>query len=100
MFFFFFNDTATTEIYTLSLHDALPVGSSGRRAMTITAFEIHEGAIRPAADRLHVNRVIQFDRGRIAYRDAGDGAQRREFGMHLLETIYFSDIPRIRKTAL
>src|SRR2546430_9357953 len=39
--FFFFNDTATTEIYTLSLHDALPicpchrrrarVGESGRR---------------------------------------------------------------------
>src|SRR5215469_16170796 len=25
-FFFFFNDTATTEIYTLSLHDALPIG--------------------------------------------------------------------------
>src|SRR3712207_8310775 len=38
---FFFNDTATTEIYTLSLHDALPIstetpfnsiGSGGRRA--------------------------------------------------------------------
>src|SRR2546430_13057344 len=28
-FFFFFNDTATTEIYTLSLHDALPI-SLGR----------------------------------------------------------------------
>src|SRR5574342_1366007 len=32
--FFFFNDTATTEIYTLSLHDALPIsgraGGSGR----------------------------------------------------------------------
>src|SRR2546427_8715766 len=27
MFFFFFNDTATTEIYTLSLHDALPICS-------------------------------------------------------------------------
>src|SRR5947208_13757221 len=26
--FFFFNDTATTEIYTLSLHDALPILSS------------------------------------------------------------------------
>src|SRR6266511_3280313 len=26
-FFFFFNDTATTEIYTLSLHDALPITS-------------------------------------------------------------------------
>ena len=27
-FFFFFNDTATTEIYTLSLHDALPIPST------------------------------------------------------------------------
>src|SRR6266511_6412434 len=27
IFFFFFNDTATTEIYTLSLHDALPIPS-------------------------------------------------------------------------
>src|SRR3712207_7795285 len=27
--FFFFNDTATTEIYTLSLHDALPILSGG-----------------------------------------------------------------------
>src|SRR2546426_9582873 len=25
LYFFFFNDTATTEIYTLSLHDALPI---------------------------------------------------------------------------
>src|SRR5215510_15799981 len=34
LFFFFFNDTATTEIYTLSLHDALPIScfSSERRA--------------------------------------------------------------------
>src|SRR2546430_17102019 len=32
-FFFFFNDTATTEIYTLSLHDALPIcaGQAYRR---------------------------------------------------------------------
>src|SRR2546427_7021064 len=28
--FFFFNDTATTEIYTLSLHDALPISSASR----------------------------------------------------------------------
>src|SRR2546422_11575197 len=28
--FFFFNDTATTEIYTLSLHDALPISTSSR----------------------------------------------------------------------
>src|SRR5690554_7294888 len=28
IFIFFFNDTATTEIYTLSLHDALPISST------------------------------------------------------------------------
>src|SRR5476651_2193371 len=28
---FFFNDTATTEIYTLSLHDALPISSSSKK---------------------------------------------------------------------
>ena len=28
--FFFFNDTATTEIYTLSLHDALPISWASR----------------------------------------------------------------------
>src|SRR3989442_12514369 len=32
LFFFFFNDTATTEIYTLSLHDALPISLLRLRA--------------------------------------------------------------------
>src|SRR2546430_13610423 len=32
VFFFFFNDTATTEIYTLSLHDALPISRAVRVA--------------------------------------------------------------------
>src|SRR3989449_7537039 len=32
--FFFFNDTATTEIYTLSLHDALPISDVLRRGGT------------------------------------------------------------------
>src|SRR5256885_11527637 len=41
--FFFFNDTATTEIYTLSLHDALPI--SRHRAPGGVA-----GAPRPLAD--------------------------------------------------
>src|SRR3712207_8836360 len=31
MIFFFFNDTATTEIYTLSLHDALPISALSTR---------------------------------------------------------------------
>src|SRR5256885_8212067 len=33
VFFFFFNDTATTEIYTLSLHDALPISSRSKSAI-------------------------------------------------------------------
>src|SRR2546430_7140354 len=32
-FFFFFNDTATTEIYTLSLHDALPISAPPARSV-------------------------------------------------------------------
>src|SRR5471032_3692985 len=45
VYFFFFNDTATTEIYTLSLHDALPIwrcsiaapGRAPRRRIKVTA---------------------------------------------------------------
>src|SRR2546422_7402569 len=33
--FFFFNDTATTEIYTLSLHDALPISPATPKADTV-----------------------------------------------------------------
>src|SRR5256885_11026524 len=46
-FFFFFNDTATTEIYTLSLHDALPIyaaqldGARGGRVFGRQQFEGH-----------------------------------------------------------
>src|SRR5260221_6336757 len=35
MCFFFFNDTATTEIYTLSLHDALPISRVGAPAAAV-----------------------------------------------------------------
>src|SRR5579863_10746751 len=41
--FFFFNDTATTEIYTLSLHDALPIS----RAQSWACLRSHCGG-RPA----------------------------------------------------
>jgi len=33
---FFFNDTATIEIYTLSLHDALPISHRARLALAVT----------------------------------------------------------------
>src|SRR3989454_12629078 len=41
--FFFFNDTATTEIYTLSLHDALPI--SIKRAVRAGVASVEHGSL-------------------------------------------------------
>src|SRR5438552_13848785 len=54
--FFFFNDTATTEIYTLSLHDALPICPGDvdgllRRLEQPIALAAHVHAVDPAAAR-------------------------------------------------
>src|SRR2546430_13387228 len=44
-FFFFFNDTATTEIYTLSLHDALPISKAHELIFTSGGTEANNLAI-------------------------------------------------------
>src|SRR3712207_2740358 len=49
---FFFNDTATTEIYTLSLHDALPIFSSDRRQTPRRNIAIYSRAPRPTRPTL------------------------------------------------
>src|SRR2546427_3540845 len=49
-FFFFFNDTATTEIYTLSLHDALPISLAVFHAQR-TALDLGNGVENLAAQR-------------------------------------------------
>src|SRR5256886_13720379 len=46
MLFFFFNDTATTEIYTLSLHDALPISPTNFQIMVNFAELLHIGDLR------------------------------------------------------
>src|SRR5438876_9795279 len=43
LLFFFFNDTATTEIYTLSLHDALPIFENGPRSRVLHGMALHQG---------------------------------------------------------
>src|SRR5947208_6219396 len=48
LFCFFFNDTATTEIYTLSLHDALPICRTHQRAPLC---EVRDQHARRHADR-------------------------------------------------
>src|SRR5438067_7523137 len=40
LYFFFFNDTATTEIYTLSLHDALPICIARLRSDLLRMIEV------------------------------------------------------------
>src|SRR5258707_7816087 len=56
--FFFFNDTATTEIYTLSLHDALPISRDGSRARAPAAPSLH----RPARLRCGTARTERYCR--------------------------------------
>src|SRR5258707_6267891 len=68
-FFFFFNDTATTEIYTLSLHDALPIFTSVRQLLFVclSAASSVAGAAHP---------VRRFDRQAQVPQHADSGAQR------------------------
>src|SRR5256885_10247352 len=66
--FFFFNDTATTEIYTLSLHDALPI-SPGRRP--------------PAGGALHAQGPRRKHEDRLA--PHGQGRARRRSEEHTSE---------------
>src|SRR2546422_3524939 len=47
--FFFFNDTATTEIYTLSLHDALPICPAAREVAAPGAVGQRHAARHPRA---------------------------------------------------
>src|SRR3712207_7600669 len=49
--FFFFNDTATTEIYTLSLHDALPIFGNG--GTDVGPPQIHPEQVRGLTIHLH-----------------------------------------------
>src|SRR2546430_9775521 len=57
-YLFFFNDTATTEIYTLSLHDALPISFPLVKATTVLDGLAQAGAFRDFAKltKIHVLR--------------------------------------------
>src|SRR5947209_13454864 len=70
LFFFFFNDTATTEIYTLSLHDALPISSSGRRPCPgggVHAWRLGASAARPSAKQDRKSTRLNSSHANISY---------------------------------
>src|SRR3712207_8978728 len=56
--FFFFNDTATTEIYTLSLHDALPILSFPGGSMDGADDSLLETALREAEEEIDLSRDL------------------------------------------
>src|SRR5256885_10162155 len=72
--FFFFNDTATTEIYTLSLHDALPISTHASVPAKTSA---HSSLVRPA--NAAVNRRRSSGQGRV-----GDRKSTRLNSSHLV----------------
>src|SRR3989441_5083983 len=81
--FFFFNDTATTEIYTLSLHDALPIYGVGR--------DLHRGVAGPALRHRRLVRVASDPRvhltGGVVDHEARGVDLHRHVGEHELDTL-------------
>src|SRR3712207_7383524 len=65
--FFFFNDTATTEIYTLSLHDALPISAKNaderlaHRRLTVLELAERLGNVAEACRRGGIDRASFYD---------------------------------------
>src|SRR5882762_11964072 len=60
-FYFFFNDTATTEIYTLSLHDALPIFPLDRiywdRGLGADGFRVHRSRLARVRSEEHTSEL-------------------------------------------
>src|SRR5256885_6947824 len=73
--FFFFNDTATTEIYTLSLHDALPILFFLRRVRQVTHLDQH---------RWHVGAFENAQRGLLERPRSQDRKSTRLNSSHLV----------------
>src|SRR6266496_4958656 len=93
--FFFFNDTATTEIYTLSLHDALPILASARSSQmvspTVGAVGVtHHPPPCPAARPHDATTPSKTSRAVIA--SAGGRARRRR-GAAARRTAHWSGAP-------
>src|SRR5256885_13785945 len=64
--FFFFNDTATTEIYTLSLHDALPISRvSLAQALYDQAADLQKEGVGTGIDTLRANVELQNEKQRL-----------------------------------
>ena len=82
--FFFFNDTATTEIYTLSLHDALPIYICTKDILDALAYQIQiarPGEIEEVIDRTKTRDFVAVGKADEFLKWAwGSANQKDQFG--------------------
>src|SRR3989475_6092238 len=92
-FFFFFNDTATTEIYTLSLHDALPIYRDGE-GVAQRCFDVEtvggadvlqvdaaDGRLEQLTEADHVIRALRAD-FQVEHVDVGERLEQDPLALH------------------
>src|SRR3712207_8825585 len=72
-FFFFFNDTATTEIYTLSLHDALPIFVLSTYKVVVVGAAGHVGLPLALVLAEHGNYTVGIDVNELAVNKINSG---------------------------
>src|SRR3712207_6894483 len=101
--FFFFNDTATTEIYTLSLHDALPISQEHKSAGFVGATPQYSGAVLTFADGTRPQGICDTDPRSEEHTSELQSRQylvcrlllekKKKIALSLSHNPYFPDIP-------
>src|SRR3712207_6895082 len=81
MFMFFFNDTATTEIYTLSLHDALPILFDGK-VNKISLYAGQTAIIKDSAGMNQLKFIVSPQKANANLKKSGDRKSTRLNSSH------------------
>src|SRR5258706_9036798 len=97
-FFFFFNDTATTEIYTLSLHDALPIYPLGSAIKPFTALAALRSGVIDEDSRTLCHEKYSHDRVRSEEHTSELQSLTNLVCRLLLEKKKTSVLPRLSRT--
>src|SRR3712207_9311519 len=78
-FFFFFNDTATTEIYTLSLHDALPIYKGLYQIIDIGEITLHATIAIDVDWTIMKNSIRELEQGHVRSEEHTSELQSRQY---------------------